>query len=292
MALWECHQLWPGSIRPDVVVSLGTGTDKACTSPKAPNFRHVIQDGFIPRLYRSFLSSLDGQSTWQELVNRLDQKAREDYFRLNVSLTGQPLAIDDTTCMESLRASVHLHPCMPNDSRLTAAALLASNFFFEMDALPEFDARLLRCRGVIKSRLQGTVLENAISRVFGTPLVFATESETLGIFDAAQDTCRVCHRFAKFVEFYVRHPSDLVSIQLQNGAEWRRKISSFPQTIEWFVKQQNLDAVFGAPNHDGPGGLHCSACANPGMGLSLKRKRESPLLVFSPGVFKRPRLQK
>ena len=58
LALWECRQIWPSVGKPDLVVSLGTGTDMTLKSPSAPNFRHLFKDGFIPRLYRSFMSVL------------------------------------------------------------------------------------------------------------------------------------------------------------------------------------------------------------------------------------------
>ena len=59
LALWECRKLWPLIIVPDVVLSLGTGMVENPWSPKVPNFRYIFNDGFIPRLFRSFISSLD-----------------------------------------------------------------------------------------------------------------------------------------------------------------------------------------------------------------------------------------
>ena len=67
LALWESKQIWPPNTAPDVVLSLGTGTEDCLKSLKAPHFRHVLNDGFIPRLCRSFMSSLDGQRAWQDL---------------------------------------------------------------------------------------------------------------------------------------------------------------------------------------------------------------------------------
>ena len=37
-------------LKPDIVVSLGTGTQRASASPRATDFRHVIFDGYVSRL--------------------------------------------------------------------------------------------------------------------------------------------------------------------------------------------------------------------------------------------------
>jgi len=62
LALWESRRIWPEGSSPDVVLSLGTGTYQQSTSPDAPHFRHILNDGFIPRLCRSFMSTLNGES--------------------------------------------------------------------------------------------------------------------------------------------------------------------------------------------------------------------------------------
>ena len=91
-----------------MVLSLSTGTEAETQSLKALHFQHVFNDGFIPQLCRSFMSSLSGESTWKELENRLNDKNRADFFRFNVTLTGQELQLDDTSCMNELHEVVHL----------------------------------------------------------------------------------------------------------------------------------------------------------------------------------------
>ena len=260
LALWESHQIWPSVVQPDIVVSLGTGTEKDSTSPRAPNFRHVLRDGFIPRLYRSFLSSLDGEGTWRELMNRLDQRSRGDYFRLNISFPGQEPAIDDIDCMNDLRASVHLRSRMFQDNKSIASALLASTFFFELITIPLFDSRMFHCQGIIRCRLQGNVIVQALARIHSSELSFVTDLGTLGLLNPKEDVCHSCHRYCKQVDFYIRHPSDSIVVYLQSDPHKRRKLDDFPQTVDWFVRQQSLDAVFGTANHGAPGKLPCRAC--------------------------------
>ena len=103
LALWESRHIWPVIHKPDIVLSLGTGVEKETLFPRAPNFRNLIQDGFLSRLKRSFVSLLTGQGPWRELWNRLDDQAREDYFRLNIFFPGEAPPMDDVNHMDELR---------------------------------------------------------------------------------------------------------------------------------------------------------------------------------------------
>lgn len=218
------------------MLSLETETEKDCTSSRAPNFRHVLRDEFIPRLYRSFLSSLDGESTWRELMNRLDKRSRGDYFRLNISFPGQEPAIDDIDCMNGLWTSVHLRPRIFQDSKSIVSALLASTFFFELITIPLFDSRMFHCQGIIRCRLQGDVIVQALARIHSSDLSFVTDLGTLGLLNPKKDVCRLCHRYCKQVDFYIRHPSDSIVVYLQSDPHKRRKLGGFPQTMDWFVR--------------------------------------------------------
>lgn len=109
LALWESRKLWPSVAQPDVFVLLGTGTSNYPRS-KAPKFRHIYRDGFIPRLLRSFSSLLDGQRTWQDLINSLNERFFEDFFRLNIVLAGKEHVLDDVSSMDSLRERINSQP--------------------------------------------------------------------------------------------------------------------------------------------------------------------------------------
>ncbi|KAK5163302.1 hypothetical protein LTR04_002627 [Oleoguttula sp. CCFEE 6159] len=269
LALWESRHVWPEHSIPDVVLSLGTGTPEL-QSPRAPHFRHFLNDGFIPRLCRSFMSSLDGENTWKEVENRLDDTSRQNYFRFNVGMTDAP-SIDDVTCMETLRRSVHFQPSGPSSLAELVSALLISCFYFQLDFLPHFESGFYRCEGSIRCRNNGTTIVNAMKRVYTSQLEFVTDSGTLADFNGRDDVCTWCHRYSKRLVFYVRHPTDTMSMYLRTSDQTRRRISGFPQSIEWFVKQQRLDATFGLPDHGTPGALLCCKCDRVGFPMQ-KRK--------------------
>src|SRR5690606_30906083 len=105
LALWEASTIWRSS-QPDVVLSLGTGSTASLTDPPSPaslSGTQGHQDSFLPRLYRTFMSSLDGERPWLDLLNRIPYNARWRYQRLNIGLDGnhEP-AIDDIGQIESM----------------------------------------------------------------------------------------------------------------------------------------------------------------------------------------------
>ncbi|KAL8802034.1 MAG: hypothetical protein Q9200_006728, partial [Gallowayella weberi] len=245
LALWEIPYIWPSIQRPDIVVSLGTGTGSDSQSPHAPNFRHVIQDGFIPRLWRSFMSSLDGQSTWRDLWNRLDERSRDNYSRFNVSLSGDGPAMDDIQRIDQLRACVQSQPDSGRSQLKTAFALLISTFFFELSSAPTFQAGRYFCEGTIRCRLTGRTICQTLQRIHQSNLTFMTSDQVLGQLEPEDDLCSGCSRYLKKVHFVIRHPTEQTTVFVQSTTLGRRNLSSFPQSMQWFIDQQHLAEPFG-----------------------------------------------
>lgn len=254
-----------------MVLSLSTGTNKASVSPSAPNFRHVILDGFIPRLYRSFISSLDGQSVWQDLQNRLDNETRKDFFRLNVTLTEKLFTIDNVNCMQELRDNVYEQSDCQQESEILHAMLLSS-LFFELSQTPTFTDGAYHCYGIVRSRLDGRHLLDALRKLQRSHWAVVTDKEILGYLDPERNVCKLCRCYKMNVEVTVRHPTNTITIYLQSVTKVRRKISGFPQTMQWFITQQNLDANFGTPYHNAKAYSNCKACGPPGRRRGRKRK--------------------
>ena len=286
LAEWECRQIWPQHQKPDIVVSLGTGISERPGSQDESQLHSFLLNGFVPRLWRSFMSSLDGQRAWADLLNRLDEKARADYFRLNVSLPGKEVAIDDIDSMEKLRFSVRQQPqSLCSD---VSAALLVSSFFFELTKAPEFHSGSYRCEGLIRCRLSADVIFQALLNSGQPSWVFMMDSELLGHYTPMLDRCQYCSRYRKLVTFCVRHPSDHLNINMQNPRLQRRKISGMPETLEWFVSQQHLRSDFGNPFH---GALEQrKQCCSGVQEHGLKRKEDGKG-TFDTRFSKRVKLQ-
>ncbi len=267
IALSERLRNDPSLLAPDVVVSLGTGAQKTSTSPRTTDFRHVILDGYVPRLWRSYMSSFNGQKILDELMNSVDERKREDYIRLNSVLPSDEPAIDNTDRMDELRESVHV-PEMYRVCKKTLYALLACAFYFELASIERVREGQYHCRGTIRCRLPGIPAVNLLTRCHVSNLVFLTDVETLGYYAGNLDLCVLCHRYQKKVDFVVRHPTELVTIYAESITQGRRKISAFPQAMRWFENHQMLDAPFGTAFHRDLQDRSCKACI---PNISLKR---------------------
>ena len=286
IALWESLQINPTISKPDIVVSLGTGT-RAAPSPKTSSFRHVIFDGFIPRLWRSYMSSLDGQTIWQDFINRIEDGYRADYIRLNVRMVGtREPAIDDIASMDELREIVRAQPRSIQQCRDTIFALLVSSFYFELSSAPMYTQGRYHCQGVIRCRLEGSATVQVLSRIHEGSLVFVTVSENLGQYCGEEDLCWSCGQYRKQIDLSVRHPTETITLYLESISQGRRKISAFPQTVHWFMERQQIGSQFGTSDHDAVNNRRCKACF-PGLS-NLKRRFMHDLIRDR--TQKRPRL--
>lgn len=231
LALWEGRSIWPENASPDVVLSLGTGADWNRSS-HAPHFRHIFNDGFIPRTWRSFMSSLDGETTWKALKNHLTDGAKSHFFRLNPILPHQ-MSIDDTNGMSSLRRIVKKSPeCVE-----VARALLISNFYLELKSVPSYEAGQYRCHGTIRCRGQSHIVVQALQRLGLIKLQFVSELESLGPCALKHDICPICHCYRRPVIFVVRHLDEIFSLYLKGEDDSKRRLGGFPTNVAWYIRQ-------------------------------------------------------
>lgn len=222
------------------------------------------------------MSSLDGERTWRNIANRLDESTKADYFRLNVPWTGEEPRLDDVDCMDALRRLVQLQPQGPRDRTRIASALLVASFYFELDGIPTFQTGQHLCKGVIRCRNDFRAVSSSLLRIHNTQLELTTDTESLGLL-TSDDIYEECHVYCKSVQFHVRSLEDVVSMFVKiNGLE-RRKISGFPHSMSWFSRQQHLDAPFGRTDHDLERLTKCLACTshqNHRIGRRTTRKRK------------------
>ncbi|KAK5188064.1 hypothetical protein LTR92_011765 [Exophiala xenobiotica] len=125
-ALWELNCIWPETNGPHLVLSVGTGCQKSLSHELGP-YRGVWLDGFIPRILRAFLSSpsLDAESSWMALWNRLDANTRERYHRLSCEFNGELSDLDDSSQIPRL---IHMTKSSTVDYDTLKCKLWASRF--------------------------------------------------------------------------------------------------------------------------------------------------------------------
>lgn len=172
--------------------------------------------------------------------------------------------------MSRLRNSVHFQPDGATTRIELVGALLTASFFFELDALPEYCNGMYRCEGRICLRNHSYGVVQALARTLPGEAVFMNDDGYLATFDGIHSVCSQCHRFRKSVAFHVPNMESPVTIYLKGNGTPKGRISGFPQTMRWFIRQQKLDAAFGAV--DEIPRAECGACQN---GLQ-KRKATAP----------------
>lgn len=165
--------------------------------------------------------------------------------------------------MDELRESVRKQKQMPPARRKALLMLLASSFFFELSDVPRFEDGFYRCEGSIRCRGDASEVVKCLSKLVPTPIDFVVDSGYIAHLNGLNDICGWCHRYSKNVAFYVRHPSDIITISMRMEEDTLMEVSSFPRSIESLISSQMLDSVFGNPQHGCPGLLRCSNCINP-----------------------------
>ncbi|KAJ6001642.1 hypothetical protein N7522_006869, partial [Penicillium canescens] len=220
LAMWECSRIWDKNISHDVIISLGTG-EASKGLPKRKT--HSLQ-----KLWTSFMDFLDGHTRYGDVRNGLDEQRRQDFFRLNTELPF-PIRLDDVQSIPLQKEQIHLHP--PGQLIEVATALLVSNFYFQLDTSPIYDGGFYLCEGSIRCRGVYKNIVNALITLYQPKMEFVTANETLASLDL--QACEMCSLYNRHVSFYVRHPTENVTISLRLAKGIERKISGFPKNMQW-----------------------------------------------------------
>jgi len=203
---------------------------------------------------------LNDQSVWRDFINKLNKRFWKNYFHFNICFSDEEPALDNINSMNALWESVHLQTKSIQNCANTASALLISSFFFKLAVLSQFDSSLYHCWEIIHCQLRDAVIIQSLIKLHSLHLKFVINTETLASFSKDLNVCDLCHQYCKQVKFYVWHSNDIMIIFLQIGLSKHQKIDGFPQSMSWFVRQQNLDALFDTSDHGNLNGLSCQQC--------------------------------
>lgn len=248
IALWENRSLWPAKGEPDFAISLGTGATKSVVPSFISGSLSPVKERFLPRLIKTFLASIDGETAWNELANTLSKDSRTKFHRLNIVLEDRHLGIDEVSNMSKLRSLAQDH--IDSASRFTTVrdSIYASMFYFELDSLPDYTSSGIMCSGSIFCRLNLSQRgrEELYLQLHNSSAFFLVNGRPYRCLDAIP---RCLPPFKKSVEFLVQKPSDMIAIFIRNITSASRLISGQPKSLEEMIKVQRLDAPFGRPDH-------------------------------------------
>lgn len=234
--LWELDSIWPGHTRPGLVLSVGTGHRHSPVHELGKD-HSIWHNWFMPRMLRAIWASpcVHGEKSWRALLNRLDERARPNFFRLNLEFDGQEPGLADTEkipelCEAAMNCSLDLEPHRD--------AIWASAFIYELTEPPRLFCGYYICTGMIYCTFpDARPLLQAIRRAYPQPGLMLNE-KIISEFGRREDHCPGCGCFAQQVEFEVRHLTTIVNLTLAFTKTSRRHLSSFPNTVEWIVDKQ------------------------------------------------------
>ncbi|KAL4888218.1 patatin-like phospholipase [Aspergillus ambiguus] len=264
IALRLSRRIWPSRKNPARLLSMGTGITVRARD-RSPHFRHVFQDGFLRRGFDAWMSTMDTEVKWQEMVNQLDETVKQDYIRFNIQL-------HET----EYRNLVILSPGSARLAREAATALLASRFFLVLDRLPAGTVTPYWCRGTIHCKGRAKELLSVLLELHPQGLVWATDSEPLSRMVDPHELCVDCGRYYQKVSFLIVNPDRAMNIYLRTRDKRRWRISGFPDSIMSLSAKQQLGTPFGRYDHGSPAVAPCHSCDGFREGtLGVRRRRSS-----------------
>lgn len=265
LALRESQSLHPSSRKPDLFVSVGTNELE-----QAPPDSHR---GWLDRLRVACRRGLDCQKAWNEQFSQLKEQHHDSFHRLALEFA-HDAPFDDVSVVAELKQAVRARFTGSSEVQDTAAAIDAKCFFFELAAVPVPHGTHRKCTGAILCRLAAgsPELRSLVSRLCSHGAQFTLGPHRLGSIDdiVVSRTTRG-ERFVLGVEFVVLNLQEQVSICMTGENGRAIAVSSFPQSIAWFVERQELGEVFGRTDHTAVEPRKRKAGWNVGAGAQKRR---------------------
>lgn len=229
---------------PSIVVSLGTGSaaeDEGVSS-------NILSERFLPRLSRALWKQTGSKVTWSHLLHH--QKADSDtkLFRFDINFKGEEPLLDEVGMVEPVYQIAHDTVNGSTNLRRLGCHIRSELFIFELDEAhpPYYFKGAYQCTGHIVCRLRGHTLEY---QEFIGQLCEEAASFRVGALSWKLKHEHINTDIRLRIHFAVTTLSSSISITLSKGTEKEFHISGSPFTLEWLIRRQALNAVFGTSDH-------------------------------------------
>lgn len=246
LALWETRVLWPKMAEKcDLVLSVGTGTASSNTELSSrPDSQGSWKTRYVPRLFRAFMNSLDGENTWQELYNGIRDSRKDRYYRINTKFDGEEPQLDDVDKMEELNRATSQGDLGTSTTETSIIEILvASQFYFELGKLPvPLASGRYACSGYIRCRSWGSQQEELLAHAHRLSADFRFGDELMEVAKCFQLCNGLLQQPCKFT---VNDLNDEISITFGSFFKQRSPISGFPTSIAALQHAQGMDDAFG-----------------------------------------------
>lgn len=248
IALWEVKHVWPAKSSPDFVLSIGTGVSASLMSTFTVGPQSPVKDGFLTRVFKTFMRSLDGEKIWHDTYNSLPETERKRYHRLNLTLEGTEPAIDDLNSMYDLRDKTKEFSQPMQVLKPVLDSIYASMFYFEFGEQPVPRGHGYFCSGAIFCRLR--LPEQArmalMTKLKATSSYFLICGQPVSCVERLTKSAPL---YKRSITFMVGSLDEPVRITLRGITSQPVAISGLPRSANEIVQAQKLVAPFGRTDH-------------------------------------------
>ena len=248
----------PSAKRSTLKVSLGTGK-AARHSPEMYGSSSWWRDLWLFRLLRALWSSIEGQ---ENDVRREDTSSSEkeskigtsrrrgEYFRFSLEFHSRQPRLDDSSKVPEIKTLAQEATIGSEQIDRLAHCLIAELFVFELDSVPRKENGRFSCVGYIlcSHRASSQAFRVLLGRLSKSSAKFLIRGRELP--GSIQDRLSLARdgNFRKRVCFDVSSRDEFVSLRLQERGSEPYNISGSPFSVDWLIKAQGLELLFGKPD--------------------------------------------
>ncbi|KAH7132983.1 hypothetical protein EDB81DRAFT_888099 [Dactylonectria macrodidyma] len=251
LALSELRSLYPAKPLPQYLISLGTGIFmESASRERVPGKRlGYFKRHFLHRLFKAYMSLLSGKKTMDDFDRSTKTSPLfERCIRLDAVVPGPAAPLDDAGSVPRLKCSVHQDRLLQDAICALAKRIIASLFYFELDAIPSRRGTQFRGSGCISClcRAPDEALPALRQKLVQSSAVFRVNGSIVPGMLSGASFWTSCGNFRKKIKFTSGDAT--ISITLQQGSP-EYPISGSPFRLSELVEAQQLNAHFGRSDH-------------------------------------------
>lgn len=260
LLLSQYYELYPANATCQFLLSIGSGSKSDNAELPYANMdggslfgTDVLgyKTSALRRIASAYEWLLSGLSYWEKYTRSIDKgsELRDRCIRLDVSFEGMEPKLDDVRAVPRLKRRVRHDAALSAEIDSTVDCIIASLFYFELEAMPMQRGSMLSCSGHIRClRKHGDpALCLLIEKLVAWNARFVINNKIMGGNMLSPFFWDQTGNFGVPAEFQITGQELSVSLTWPDGRT--HPISGSPYLIHQLVDVQGLNAPFGLPDH-------------------------------------------
>jgi len=234
------------------IINIGTGTGSKAEPSSTWNpfsmianfLRPYVEHNPLNRVRLGFEHLLSGRTDWEKHVNgRAVERLAGRNVRLDVQLLDGEPRLDDVGKITALKQAVLDDAALARRIAATAKRLVASLFYFELDADPGQCGHVHTASGHIRCKRTEDDLPLLIAKLVAEQARFVVNGSVIGSYLFAAGCWDSDGRLAIPVSLRLASPNFDISLRWSGGGEF--PIGGSPFLLSRLVRAQAIDCHFG-----------------------------------------------